>query len=390
MKKISVLIPIVISLLIFSGCNDDNSTWLVPTNDDPMVIEKICDPSNWDAPITSASLDQLIKVTGSNLSNVDTIVINDVGITYPGDAFLVNGMLFIRVPYSVPIVVDNQLKLTDKQGRTISSSLTVSIPEVKLTKMECEYVPDGAELVIVGDYLDLWGFGAPSTDEGGGTEADTRIVKIGDLKAEILTTSKTSITVRVPAGARENSKVTIENEYTNQIYGGAIPCPGKFRDSEWLLENFNWELKDNGTYQIVVPPVSSNSGNPQPISGNYFRYNGNYSAWNWNGITYKNPFPSGAPSDINTNPSKYAVKFEIWAEASMTGNNLAFFFNGQSNVARVGNDSSIKTGQWITYTIPCTSFSSPSGFLPAFEFVMHGGDNTNMNFAVDNIRFSEY
>ncbi len=377
---------ILISLLFIAGCEEDE-TWLVSSDDGPMVIEKICDPSNWDAPITAVAIDQVIKVSGKNLANIDTIMINDVGVSYPGDAFLVNGVLYVRVPYVVPVEIDNKIKLTDKEGRTVSAALTVSIPDLKITGMECEYIADGGELVIQGDYFDLWGFGDPDETESG---PDERVVKIGDKQAEIITASKTSITVLVPDGTAANSKVSIENEFTNSVLGGAVDCPGYFRDSKWLLENFSWDLNSNGVREIIIPPVDPSSGNPEPVADRYFRYKGTYSAWAWDGISYKNPFPGGAPDDLNTNPGKYAIKFEIWAGSQMLGNNLAFFFNGQSNVIRVGKDESIPVGKWVTVTIPCTTFSSPNGFAPAFEFVMHGGDTVPMDFALDNIRFSEY
>ena len=157
MKKLFLLLlPLsVAGSSFFTGC-DDNETWLVHTDDGPIVIEKIVDPHNWDAPISDVHLEQMIKIVGKNLNNADTIVINDVGLSMPGDAMKINGEIYIRVPYTAPMVFDNKIKITDKNDRTVEATLNVSVPPVAFTKMECEYVPEGGMLVITGNYFDLY------------------------------------------------------------------------------------------------------------------------------------------------------------------------------------------------------------------------------------------
>jgi hypothetical protein len=339
-------------------------------------------------------LEQLIKITGKNLANTASVFMNDVEVEMPMYANVVNGILYIRVPYIAPTVVDNKIKVTDTYGNTAEvSDFVVTIPNMQGAGPAgvMEWVAPGGELTITGDYFDLYRM----TDTTGG------IVKIGDLEAPFLEMTKTTLKVTVPAGATANSDITLIS-----ATGETVVCKNRYRDRRWLLGDFNDKgFVTNGrwSYQGGTgnPSDPTDPTDPAPIDGIYLKYKASYPG-GWSGDTwgvYRVDNSPNVPDDINTNRTAYNFKFEAWAGLP-PGSAIRFEFEGEAAEVRVWWWGAIGLSgspdlypptpvlnQWQTVSIPA-ELIGPNPITKTFQMVAHGPDACEMYVAIDNPRFS--
>lgn len=369
---------LALSCLTLAGCEDD-STWLVKTTDGPMEITRIVNPKTYEE-ITTAALDQLILIQGENLNNVATVFINDVEAVKPDDMIPVNGSILVRVPYVVPTAVDNKIKLTDKQGRNVEYPLEVTVPELVVEKMNCEYTPAGSTMVISGSYFDLYGM-----------TPDNGVVRFGDVETPILAANKTSVSVQVPGNAPANSKVTLVSDITT------AECPGKYKDSDCLLQTFE-DNTWNDTYKIAYvagpnDPDHGESTDPAGISGKYMRYHNTYvGGWAWQGFDW--PLINNRPADFDTNAAAYAIKFECYAVRELADPILMIIpIEGGQSDYRWGEDATFPTGEWRTCTIPLTETVADMASwvnTAQAQFVFHAAGTLKESYwCIDNVRISK-
>jgi hypothetical protein len=379
---------------LVAGCKDDNSTWLVATSTAPIEVKSVVDPTKNDAPVTGAVLEQLIKITGKNLANTASVRINDVEVEIPMYANVVNGILYVRVPYTAPTAVDNKIKITDKYGNVAEvPDFVVSLPSMQGNGPggQMEWAAPGQELTILGDYFDLYRM----TDSMGGT------VKIGTLDAPIVSMTKNELKVTVPAGAVANSDITLISPT-----GATVSCKNRYRDERHLLGDFNDKgFVTNGRWwyqgNTGNPSDPSSPSDPAPIDGVYLMYKASYPG-GWNGDTwgvYRVDNTPAVPDDINDNRTAYNFKFEAWAGLP-PGAAIRFEFEGEADEVRcwwwgaigLSGDASLypsapALNQWQTVTIPA-ELIGPGPITKTFQMVAHGPDACEMYVAIDNPRFS--
>jgi hypothetical protein len=370
------------------GCKEDDATWLAEATTDPIVIEKVVDPTNYDAPVTGAVLEQLIKVTGKNLVNTASVYINDVEVEIPMYANVVNGVLYIRIPYAAPTVVDNKIKITDKYGKvTEFDNFVVSLPSMQGAgiKGQLEWAAPGSEVSIAGDYFDLYRM----TDSTGCS------IKIGSLEAQFVSMSKNELKVIIPAGATPNSDITLISPT-----GETVVCPTRYRDGRWLMTDFNSTAGDGSVVftNWVYQSSALSSGDPEPIDGTYLMYKGDYpGGYNAQGWGVLDLFGlSTIPDDIDTNRDKYNFTFEAWTafnpimfcrfefESWDPGETRAWWYYTECTPPVIG--------QWHTVHIPAEKIESGSGaglgFIKCFRIVDQGSTAGAVHAAIDNPRFS--
>jgi hypothetical protein len=392
-KTLKITLLASFAMVIFS-CKENDDTWLVETTSDPITIEKVVDPTNYDAPVTGAVLEQLIKIVGENLANTASVFINDVEVEMPLYANVVNGVLYIRIPYIAPTVVDNKIKITDKYGNTAEiPDFIVTLPSMQGTGPAgtMEWVAPGGELTIAGDYFDLYRM----TDSTGG------IVQIGTQEAAILEMTKTTLTVTVPAGTAANSDITLISPT-----GETVVCKNRYRDGRWLLGDFNDKgFVTNGrwSYQGGTgnPSDPTDPTDPDPVDGVYLKYKASYPG-GWNGDTwgvYRVNDSPNVPDDINSNRTAYNFKFEAWAGLP-PGAVIRFEFEGEAPEVRfwwwgaisLSGDPALypqapALNQWQTVSVPA-ELIGPNPITKTFQMVAQGPDACEMYVAIDNPRFA--
>lgn len=351
-----------------------------------MIIQKVVDPKNWDAPIQGAELEQMIKLVGKNLNNADTITINDVGVSMPGDAMIVNGEIYIRIPYSAPTVIDNKIKITDIYNRTVEyDNFVISLPKMTATGMDLEWAAPGTDVTFYGNYFDLYRM----------TDEDESKVLFGTNEATIVNMTKTLLTVTVPAGAAPNDEIKLQS-----VTGETVKMPFKYRDQQWLLNDFtakNGEVHGGFTYQNAP----AESGDPNAIDGTYLKYKANFpGGWSADGWGVLDMWVSDVagklPDDINTNRNKYSFKFEAWAALEPIKVIRFEFESWDPNETRcwwydVELFPEPVIGKWHTVTLPAESIISSIGgigTIKCFRIVAQGPDAGEVYLAIDNPRFA--
>lgn len=377
--------------MLLSGCKDDDSTWLVKTTTDPIEIYGVVDPTNYDAPISEAQLEQAIKLTGKNLENVSSIMINDVEVAMPTEGNVINGVIYIQIPYKAPVEVDNKIKLTDKYGNKAEAALTVSLPVMVASTMDCEWAAPGTDVVIEGNYFDLYRM-----------DDEESSVTFGGVAAEIKSATKTQVTVTVPVDTPRDSEIKLIS-----VTGANVVLPFKYRDTQWLQADFNTTLKAPWTkwsdFMFFFTDDASALGGPAGVDGIFFGMMGTYPAgWDAEWGIYDDWSGNNIPADINTNRSAYYLKFEVWIPDNAVyvpsygfrfqfgadadgGDNRLFWYNPD-------NSNTPVRGKWTTMRVPVETILNDGGKQGSFQHFRIAcqcpdGQSRYVAYAIDNPRY---
>lgn len=377
--------------LLLAGCKEDDSTWLVKTTTDPIEIYGVVDPANYDAPISAAQIEQTIKLTGKNLGSVSSIMINDVEVEMQTEAVVVNGAIYIQIPYKAPVDVDNKIKLTDEYGNKAETALTVSLPAMAADAMDCEWAAPGTDAIIEGNYFDLYRM----------DDAESSVT-FGSLNAVIKSATKTQVTVTVPAGATRDSEIKLTS-----VTGESVVLPFKYRDTQWLQADFNATNRAPWTkwsdFMFFFVNDASSMGGPAGIDGIFFGMMGTYPAgWDAEWGIYDDWSGNNIPADINTNRSAYYLKFEVWIPDNTAyvpsygirfqfgsdadgGDNRHFWYNPDNSTAPV-------RGKWTTVKVPVETIFNDGGKQGSFQHFRIAcqcpdGVSRYVAYAIDNPRY---
>ena len=137
--------------IMFQSCeeypNEYESTGGVPT----VEYIRVSDPDKADSLIVSASLDQTIVLIGENLKSIKELWFNDIKADL-NTSFMTSEALFVTIPNQIPQDVTDKIYM--KAGKqTVEYDFNVVVPAPALQSMLCEFVADGDEAVIRGNYL---------------------------------------------------------------------------------------------------------------------------------------------------------------------------------------------------------------------------------------------
>ncbi len=248
----------------------------------------------------------------------------------------------------------------------------------QLSRMKCEFVPDGGKAVIYGKNL-------------------SKVSEVnfpGDLKADIVEQNDTMISVIVPEGTKEGrvKAVTADGKKTISKFF--------FRDDRNTIVNFDRKLATWGGYSPMdedgslitgtlemgdsITPFPNGAVLPEPCSGNYgFLYGTYATAWSMNQCMYfqyvANPAEGGrGPISVagkvfeKYDLDELALRFEVYVpkEVAYKGIRTEIFFGPINSPDKHGREFSpiyfwkpyegtndgFYTDEWTTVTIPLTEF----------------------------------
>jgi len=271
----------VVGAMLSSCSKEDSGTPLIS-------YIRVTDPAKSDSLLDEAGLGQMIVIMGENLQSTRQVWFNDQEASLL-PTLMTSTSIIVRVPSTVPVEVNNQMKLIFANGKSLSYDFTVSIPAPVVASMLNEWAPEGSDAQINGDY-----FFEPIT------------VKLSDGTV-VTTTSveKTSVTFTVPAGAAEGP-ITVTTNF------GTTISSFHFHDNRNIVLNFD-DLTSSGSWRPGL--TASDNG----LDGNYLVFKGNVTtnqraedypngsleAELWSGV---NGRPQG--NFVNGDPSKLSLKFE--------------------------------------------------------------------------------
>ena len=115
------------------------------------------DDTEMTAPLTGAAFEDMIKLTGENLSHARKVMLNDVEIAL-SEVYATAHAVYFPIPRTIPGEVNNKLYYETELGNT-SVDFTVQIPEVSISGLYNEFALPGSSIKVNGAYFDLYGFG---------------------------------------------------------------------------------------------------------------------------------------------------------------------------------------------------------------------------------------
>ena len=143
--------------LALGACNDVvdmNDGW-----DDDLVsdgapsIRKITTSADTATVISVAALDQSIAVFGDNLTDLESVAINDLELDLK-EVFAKRHRLELIVPRKLPGTVTNTLRIVTRRGE-VSAPLEVTLPELKIDGFENDFAADCDTVRVMGREFDL-------------------------------------------------------------------------------------------------------------------------------------------------------------------------------------------------------------------------------------------
>lgn len=385
--------------ILFQSCEDDDDT--TDPNAIPLIrYVRLTDPEKSDSLVTHAFMGNTVALMGENLGAVTEVWFNDQSALL-NTSFITDNSIIVTIPNEIPEVVTDEIKLITKGNVEATYGFGVDVPAPIVNSMLCEYVSDGDDAVIRGNFF---------LDD---PNKPLQVFFPGNLEAEIKSISIDEIVVTVPDGAGVG-QISVKSLY------GSTRSSFYFRDDRNII--LDWDvLNAAGGWRSGV----IGNSNPDGIVGNYVRFQGDmpadasskwdedsfsFNLWNQSNGRSNEPFYSGDMSSAVLKFECYVV--EPWKSAAMqmiftpysVANTNSYI--GDSNTPRAlwspwTDTGSYQTEGWTTVSIPLSNFKyTPDGgacpnpltrdMLGGLTFfVWHGGligEDCNIHICVDNIR----
>lgn len=333
----------VLSIGTFQSCKkDDNSA--------TPVIERIrltTGVNVLDTTVKEVSWGQNIAIVGHDLQDVVAVYFNDVKATL-NPPFVSSNAIVCTVPSSVPGVITNKVKVVTADGQEVSFPLKTKLPKPVISGLYNEMAAQGSTTSLLGSYFYF-----------------VKKVTFGDAVADLVSTSPTDISIKIPATAKPGDIVTLytETDTVKSNFG--------YKDAGlWLLDFDNnatgWGSKfcwGNLAFRSDEKSISANYGAIEGTSISPTTYTDK-----WLASTCYFDYGYGT-----LDPSKMVLKFEVRADLPWTWSSdladddhatLYIMINGdEANRVKFHPQTDIKyrssgftTNGWMTVTLPLSNY----------------------------------
>lgn len=395
MKRVSFSIICVCMLFGFMACDDITQVDEVlageniPNAGAPAITKIVMANDAEGTPIETAAFTQVVRIEGTNLGNVTSLKFNDVDVDL-SEVYSSYGAVLAKVPRVLPGTVTDRVYVQTDLGET-SAPLKVTIPELKIQGLYCEYAQPGDTTYIQGNDYDLYGI-----------TAEDAIVKVGDKDVNVLAASETELMIQIPGNAKMGDPVTVQGTKMAEPVTLDYAKPGVselFDFNNWPgygafthASKYSWAPKD-----FLYSKFTAGPDDPQPLGrdGKYIRFKDDVNAWGWM------VFWAGyidLPADVAANPQDYQMRFEFWNDQKypLNSNYRIMFDNYQWYPGGDGVALNTKN-QWKTIRIDLDE-EDPEGhvLVPAgtdssvrysFMIIFSPTSAQTYNVAMTNFRF---
>ncbi|KAA6341535.1 hypothetical protein EZS27_010652 [termite gut metagenome] len=365
MKKMSIYKRIAQSFLIgvavclgYTACEEYPDAFEATNGAPEVVYVRITDVASADSLLDGAFLGNTICLVGNNLRSVHEIYFNDQKAIL-NTGFITDHTLIVVVPKGIPEKVTNKIYLITAKQDTIvyppafSGEFITKVPAPVLNSISCEYIADGEEGILHGDYF------IDDPDE------PLEVVMSGNIPVtDIISIEKTQIRFRVPEGAQKGF-INVTTLY------GTGRSHFQFRDDRGII--LNWDnLNAAGGWR------AGNLAEANGISGKYVVFKGDLDNGDWNedGFSFNlwgnaNGRPKEDLLDAS-NLSSLQLKFEINIQGAWSCDAMQFVFTpwstsgtnsyySDNTLGRAlwipwATTGSYETNGWITVSIPMSNF----------------------------------
>lgn len=387
--------------IMFPSCEEYPDEYEITGGVPTVDYVRVSDPDKSDSLVVSASLNQTIVLIGDNLTSITKMWFNDKE-AYLNTSFITSNALFVTIPNEIPSVVSDKIYM--KAGKdTIAYDFNVVVPPPAPRSMVCEFVADGNEATIKGNYM---------IDD---PNVPLQVFFPGNVEAEVVSVSDDydAVTVIVPEGAGVGP-VSVKSIY------GTGRSSFYFRDDRNYILDWDVLNADGGWRSGVIANTD-----PDGITGNYVLFQGamsgeiggtwdedkfGFNLWNANNGRSDEPFYDG---DLSQAVLKFEVNItEPWSSSALQ---MIFTPYDLNNTNSYYSDATIPRGLWMpwvsegsyqtdgweTVTIPMSDFhysfdGTDAGSTVTTDmlggltfFVWNGGvegTDCNIKMCIDNIR----
>lgn len=395
MKRISFSIICVCMLFGFMACDDITQVDEVlageniPNTGAPAITKIVMANDAEGTPIETAAFTQVVRIEGTNLGNVTSLKFNDVDVDL-SEVYSSYDAVLAKVPRVLPETVTDRVYVQTDLGET-SAPLKVTIPELKIQGLYCEYAQPGDTTYIQGNDYDLYGI-----------TAEDAIVKVGDKDVNVLAASETELMIQIPGNAKMGDPVTVQGTKMAEPVTLDYAKPGVselFDFNNWPgvgafthASKYSWAPKD-----FLYSKFTAGPDDPQPLGsdGKYIRFKDQVNAWGWM------VFWAGyidLPADVAANPQDYQMRFEFWNDQKYPLNSNYRIIFGNYQWYPGGDGVALNTkNQWKTIRIDLDE-EDPEGhvLVPAgtdssvrysFMIIFSPTSAQTYNIAMTNFRF---
>ncbi|WP_031529928.1 glycan-binding surface protein [Dyadobacter crusticola] len=338
------ILAAAVMLVSFQSCNNDD------IDGAPVISNvRLLDPTKADSSLTAAEPGSLIVIQGQNLGSVLKVYFNDFEATF-NSALGSNSNIVIAIPANAPTKavdagVSSKIRVVTNGGEA-TYDFVLTAPSPVITGLYSEFIKPGNNIVINGDYF-----------------YNVKSVKVGETSLQIVSSSVTSITAKMPATAAVGA-VTVEGEF------GTAKTNFKVNDNEGNMINFDVPATSWGSEVCWGAAPIMPANDPGAISGKYSRIKstklpatGYNDAWVFSTCSFDFKLAPGAAADRQfkfehniAEPWK-AGKYDITITADKSEYNYSFQPWNSTEYAATG----YQTNGWRTAVIELSEFKNAAG-----------------------------
>lgn len=194
--------PLTLAAISLTGCSESDAD--KDKGKTPEVSYfRMTDPATANEHITEAYLGDKIAICGSNLGDVQQVWFNDQKAML-NPAYVTSDVIIVEIPNAISEHVTNTVRLVTSKGNAAEVPFYTMVPEPVISSMSCEWAKPGDIVDLNGDYFVTDAeYPLQITFPGGATVAQEDIVSF----------SRTKVTVKVPQGASQEGRISATSRY---------------------------------------------------------------------------------------------------------------------------------------------------------------------------------
>lgn len=418
--------------LTFVSCNDQPDKFEMTGGIPTIKYVRLTDPEKSDSLLDKAYMETTVCLVGDNLRSVHKLWFNDQQAVL-NTSLITDNTLIVNIPSKIPQEISNKIFIETRDGQMCDYDFTVLVPNPVISSLKNEWVKVGEEAVLYGRYF---------VDDA---ESPIQITLPGNIVVDhenITSFDETEIHFIVP---QEVDGLSGQISVTT-LYGSG-KSPFYFHDNRGIIFDFDgvsplsftgnaWHdkaaVEDENSLSGAYLQLGDGTATITDDTWDDSHFFAEYWAGTWD-LVYPTFGQGMKICDLVdfTEWENMSLKFEMQIPASTPWNSAAMqivfapvdlihiweaswdFFNGDESVQApramyrpwqsVANGEFHTNGEWITVTVPLTSFAynfeggatanpitGPDSFGSFQLCVVGGGINTekecNPIIRIDNIR----
>ncbi|WP_343669972.1 IPT/TIG domain-containing protein [Chitinophaga sp.] len=307
MKKL-----LFIALVLFGSCKkEDSGDTAAP------IISSVTTTTDRTTGISSGSLSEWVQIKGLHLATTQTVRFNTLEVS-AGDFYATDTSVTVQIPGEIADSLTNKVTVITKYGQA-DYDFTVEIPAPAITSFDPAVGDAGAVVNIAGNWFQ-----------------NLESVKIGTLTAEIVSSTDTTIQIKVPDG------FTPGYLYITTSTGGTTKSANPFgmsyavyddaANADWWFGPWSADVTTGSTEQVRR---GSNSIKVQ--------YTGGYGG-----------FQCGSWVDVT---SYQGIRLSMYGGSGTKGMQVKLYING---VSGTGVILTLSEGTWTDYSVPFSALGNPT------------------------------